>query len=287
MTETNQEPRPEHRPNEALDSITIAAFDADTRIFRTVWHSMTRTPDVAFAALKGDYSCYLSPVRVFVALFSLQIVIAALFGAPVTLTLDSIAGPLAESGQNAHYEAWLDSARTADGEQASAAEINRTLDAWLSIAVWPLTFLASLPFLLLLKAYRPSIPFWGHVQIYMIPTNGSYVMLTIAIAGYALGDLFDNEQIGMAGFIIGMIGAFILYFILMGRLIVRYYGTTALGAALRLAGLVILLPLTMAISSFGHFAFFHWTLESQYGLNVFDILAPSPDDPTLSEGETE
>ena len=88
--DTEEKPAAKAKPNDILDSVSIAAFDLDGRIFRTLWHSLTRTPDVALAGVKGDFSEYLSPIRVFVALFSFQFVVASLFGTPLAGSLEQL-----------------------------------------------------------------------------------------------------------------------------------------------------------------------------------------------------
>ncbi|MHA6288327.1 hypothetical protein [Maricaulis sp. CAU 1757] len=244
---------------DALDGVTLAAFDVDMRIFRTMWHSLVHTPRVALAAIQGDFTTYLSPVRVFVALFSFQFLIAALFGMPLTMGLEHLTNDVASD----ETAAWLAGGLDADGNIPDADAVNTTLENWNSILIWPLTVLASLPFLLLLKLYKPSLPFWAHVQMYLVPSNASYVLL-IALMPLALLDL---------GFLaLGLALSLLLYLVVLGRLIGRFYSRTRLGATLRLLGLILLLPVTLAISTAGQFITTHLILENQYGLSMIGLI---------------
>ncbi|WP_417498028.1 DUF3667 domain-containing protein [Maricaulis sp.] len=76
---------------ELVNSISVAAFDVDARIFRTLWHSLIRAPGVTLAAIRGDYTRYISPVRVLIALFGIQFGLAAIFGSPMTPTVETLA----------------------------------------------------------------------------------------------------------------------------------------------------------------------------------------------------
>jgi hypothetical protein len=243
---------------DVLDSISIAAFDLDARIFRTLWHSIVRTPDVALAAVQGDFSRYLSPVRVFVALFGLQFVVAALLGTPLTGTIDQFTSH-ADDGIVAD---WLAAGRTAGGNVPTVAEIDTALEAWGSLLLWPIFIIASLPYLVLLKLYRLRLPLWAHLQFYLVPTNASFIVM-IAIIPIQIA--------GMGWFMLALAPALGLYYVCMGWLIVRFYSRSALGTALRLGGLVLLLPVTLILSSIGQLLGTAWILDSQFGLSLIEL----------------
>lgn len=244
--------------NDVLDSITFAAFDLDGRIFRTLWHSLVRTPDVALAAVKGDFSRYLSPVRVFIALFGFQFVVAALFGAPLTLTLEQLAGHLEPD----EVAGWLATGRTAEGGVPSTFEIERALESWGSAMQWPITIVGSLPYLLLLKLYRPRIPLWGHLQFYLVPVNASFILMFGALALLALG---------VGWYLVGQVAALLVYFACTGWLVARFYSHSILGAALRMTGLFALLPLVLIITVVCQLGSTHLTLDLNFDLSLVDL----------------
>lgn len=257
---TKTESREAEKPSELLDSISFAAFELDARIFRTVWDSVLRTPDVAMAAAQSDYTRYLSPVRVFIALFSFQFVVAALFGTPLTGSLEQ----MTVNVEPAAVDAWMAQARDSEGHVPTYQEVNNKLESLNSLLLWPVTILSSLPYLLLLKLYRLNVPVWAHLQFYLVPTNASFILM---IAGIPLL-LLDNLAIFMAGVGFSMV----VFFICIGRVILRYYSRTALGGVMRILGMLGLFPIVFLISSIGQFLSIYWILESQFGLDLFELM---------------
>ena len=244
---------------EALDSISIAAFDVDGRIFRTVWHSLIFAPRVALAGLKGDYSRYLSPLRVFVALFSMQFIIASLWGVPMTATVETMIRDFANGAGQPPYTdeqiaAWLGDHQIAD--------IDASLEKWQSLLLWPVIVLASLPFLILLKLYRPSLPWWGHLTMYLVPSNASYIFMIAAI---------PLQQISIGWFAWGVTLAMVVYFVETVRLIARFYARTIVGTTMRVLGLFAVLPVSLLMSSLLQFFSMVWIMEFNFGLNPFDL----------------
>ena len=262
----NADDRPERtrRANErrdALDSVSIAALDVDSRIFRTLWHSLVRAPVVARAALEGDYSRYISPVRVFVAMFGLQFVVASLFGTPLTGSLEQLSSGLPPE----QVAAWLTTGQTAQGTVPTAADVDSAIESWGAILLWPITVVTSLPYLFLLKAYRPSIPLWGHVQLYLVPTNASFLIMIAAI---------PTLVGGLGWFYLGLAVAMLVYLVVTGWLIVRFYSHSIAGAALRLLGLCVMMPVTMILAGLGQFLGTAITLHYKFGLSVIELFLP-------------
>ena len=169
----DNEEKPKDRSSELIDSISIAAFDVDGRIFRTVWHSLVRAPDVARDALAGDYTRYIAPIRLFVALFGLQFVIANLFDTPLTGSLEQLTPTLEPERINA----WLATGQMPDGTAVTTADIDRAMEEWGSLFLWPITIISSLPYLLTLKLYRPSIPLWLVHRFYSRSTTGTVLRI--------------------------------------------------------------------------------------------------------------
>ena len=244
-----------------LDSVSIATFDLDGRIFRTLWHSLVRTPDVALAGMTGDFSRYISPVRVFVALFSFQFVVASLFGTPLNGSLEDLASALSPEA----VEAWLATGRNAAGETPTAAEVDAAIESWGAMLLWPITIITSLPYLGLLKLYRPSIPLWGHVQVYLASTNASFVVMIAAIPTLA----FD-----MVWFYVSLIVALCVYLFCTAWLIVRFYSHSAAGAAVRLLGLGLMIPVTMLLAAMGQLLATAFTLDTNFDLSLIELYLP-------------
>lgn len=244
-----------------LDSVSIAAFDLDARIFRTLWHSLVRTPDVALAALKGDFSRYISPVRIFVALFGFQFVVASLFGTPLTGSLDALTADL----QPEQVSAWLATGRNAAGEVPTATEVDQAIESWGALLLWPVTVITSLPYLVLLKLYRPRIPLWGHVQVYLVSTNASFVVMIAAIPTIALEPVW---------FYLSLVVAMIVYLFCTGWLIVRFYSRSTAGAVLRLLGLCLMIPVTTLLVAIGQLLGTAFTLDANFDLGLIELFLP-------------
>ncbi|WP_323762888.1 DUF3667 domain-containing protein [Maricaulis sp.] len=266
MTENGVKENGDHDPVRSghetpLDSMTVAIFDVDARIFRTMLDSFIRPARVATAAIGRDYARYLSPIRVFIALFSFQFVVAALFGTPVTATLDTMTTDLPPDDM----QAWLATARRSFDEPLTSRQVNDALVATQSIALWPITVLSSLPYLLALKLYRPSTPIWGHLQIYLVATNASF-MLMIA--------LIPLQTLGGEGTVVGITIALISFFVICGILLAYFYGRSVTALILRLLGLLALLPVTMIITIACTFLTIDWVLANEFGLDFMTLLAP-------------
>ena len=262
-----RKPGAKSEPDSTLDTMSIAVFDVDARIFRTMLDSFIRVSAVARAGLDRDYSRYLSPVRVFIALFSFQFVVAALFGTPLVATIESLTAGL----EDVDAEAWLASARLASDTPLTIATINNAIGDAQAIMIWPITVIASLPYLLLLKLYRPSIPLWGHLQIYLTGTNASFIVMIALIPSLLLGPEY---------FSLAMILAMLVYFILTGILLRRFYAQSAGGTAWRMVGLVAMLPVTLLLSFAGTTLTIDRVLETEFGLDLIGLWSPdllSPD----------
>lgn len=255
----DNEEKPKDRSSELIDSISIAAFDVDGRIFRTVWHSLVRAPDVARDALAGDYTRYIAPIRLFVALFGLQFVIANLFDTPLTGSLEQLTPTL----EPVRINAWLATGQMPDGTAVTTADIDRAMEEWGSLFLWPITIISSLPYLLTLKLYRPSIPFWGHVQIYLTSTNASFLLMVLMIPLLGLS---------YGVFLVGMVSALAMYFFVMGWLVHRFYSRSTTGTVLRILGLLALVPLALLITTVLQLLVTAWTFDHEFNLSFAELM---------------
>ena len=71
--------------------------------------------------------------------------------------------------------------------------------------------------------------------------------------------------------LIAVIVMLAVYFAVAGWLLARFYSRSILGTSLRIAGFVLLLPLTFIISGGGQFLATGWIIESQFGLSLPEI----------------
>lgn len=244
---------------ETLDSISVVAFDADARIFRSFWHSIIRPVAVCRSALSGDHSQYLSPIRVFVALFGFQLTFIALFGGPAGVSLAMLTPGIEEDAING----WLSTGRP-DG--LTANQVDQFLTRWSALLAWPIVILSSLPVLVLLKLYRPSMSWWGHTLLYLVPVNGSFVVM---IAILPLSIVFPNlsEIVMLAASLVGLLVSIWLF----ALVIARFYSSSALGIGLRLAGLIILFPIGFVITGIVQLGAAEWMLSQEFGLSLFEL----------------
>lgn len=238
---------------DAIDSLTIATFDVDARIFRTIWHSITTPVDVMWAACKGDFARYLSPVRVLVAIVSMQIVIGALVGYPTAASVAS----MAESLPADRVQAWLDG--------RSIAEIDSTFTGYMSMLMWPLMIVSSLPVLFALKLMRWRLKLWAHVMAFLVATNASSF---IQIASLPLALI--SPVLVVATLPLGLI----FYVVQLGRIIARFYSRTAWGLTWRVGVIAATLPLTVSIMIAGNFVAASWLLHHQHGLSLLELYTP-------------
>ena len=257
----NQEGSGKREGDTPLDSLSIAVFDVDARIFRTMRDYFLKPVTVATAGIERDYSRYLSPVRVFIALFSFQFVAAALFGTPVTATIESMTA----TDPDIDVAAWLATTRMDFDTPLTLERVESELRAVQSLTLWPLTVLSSLPYLIALKLFRPSFPIWGHVQIYLTVTNVSFIVMIALIPLHTMGG---------AGMAIGMGIALTVFYVYAGILLARLYGKSVTALILRLAGLVALLPITMLITMIGTYITIDWVLGNSFGLDLLALMSP-------------
>lgn len=236
---------------ETLDSISIATFDVDGRIFRTLWHTFLRPGDVAMASFTADFSQYISPVRVFVALFSMQFIIGATVDLPMIVNVD-----LMTTGYDpAVVEAWLGN--------LNRTEVNVGMERVMSLLTWPIMIIASLPYLVALKFLRWKLKFLAHLMVYMIATNASTVTMILLIPLYSFGQGF---------FALSMPAGLLVFVVIAAILMARYYAKTALGLTVRIGVIVLLVPVSLLITIAGMFGSGAYLLHRNYDLSIVELV---------------
>ncbi len=255
---------------EALDSISIATFDVDGRIFRTLWHSFRRPGDVAMASFTADFSQYISPVRVFVALFSMQFIIGATVDLPMIVNVDLLTQGYDEDLINA----WLG--------DLNRTEVNVGMERIMSLLTWPIMIIASLPYLIALKFLRWKLKFWAHLMVYMIATNASTVTMILLIPTYSFGPAFYSLSMPIA---------LLVFITIAGILMARFYAKTALGLTVRIGVIVLLVPVSLLITIAGMYGSGAYLLYRNYDRSLLDLYEASAEAeaaaPAIPEPPTE
>lgn len=261
MTDTRK-PEDARPSRDDVDDIADASIGVDTRIFRTVWDTFLFTPRVVSAAYAGDRQTYVPIIRLFLVLFGAQFAIMAFIGLPVGMTLDTL---VPDESQSLMIERWL-----AEGGH-SYESVNRALEQAVALTTTPLTFLSSLLYVLLLKAYRPSRSLFGHALAYLAPVNASYIAMflvigTVFVGGFVLQ--LPQESV-INGFLISLLISLVWYFIATARVIARFYANSFIVAALQVFGLFLLFFPMMVLVVLGQFAITELVLQNGFDLSLF------------------
>jgi hypothetical protein len=139
---------------------------------RTAFESLINPVAVARAALRSETDRYVSPIRVFVFLYGLLLAASAFFLDDQFLSLDSIAG-----GEPDDYAVWL------AGTDLSFEAVDDTVKFWMNLAIWPITIIATLAYVLVLKLYRPKRTLYGHLLVYLVANNGpAFLQIILMLA---------------------------------------------------------------------------------------------------------
>ncbi|WP_421792178.1 hypothetical protein [Hyphobacterium sp.] len=244
------------RPSKAdVDDIADASIGVDTRIFRTLWDTLVHTPRVVEAAYAGDREKYVPIIRLFLVLFGLQFAIMALLNLPVGLSLETLAP---DETSQAAVQVWLDES------SESFEAVEATLQSASGWSVTIVSFLSSLPFLIMLKFYKWQRSFFGHLLAYLAATNASYiVMLPMMLLG-AIGPL---EFLFWGGFSLAMI----VYFAATARILYRFYSQNAFVVALQTLGLVIILPITFLLMTIALLFIADFALQQAHDMSIWRL----------------
>jgi hypothetical protein len=268
MTE-QRDPQDARPSREDVDDLADASFGVDTRIFRTVWDTLLRTPRVVEAAYAGDRKAYVPIIRLFLVLFGAQLAVMAFVGLPVGMTLETFSPTEAE---RLIVDQWL-----AEGGKAYD-DVNHALEQAFALTTTPLTFLSSLLFVLLLKAYRPSRSLFGHALAYLAPVNSSYIAMFIVMAMvFVAGLIFRLPQDTVInGFLFSLGVSMVWYYVATARVIARFYAKSVIVGILQVIGLILLFFPMMILIVLGQFAITEIVLQNGFDLSLlrlFEIMA--------------
>jgi hypothetical protein len=194
----------------------------DRKIGLTVFDTFVRPGRAAQAAFDRAPT-HISPLKLFMGLGGVFLSVGAIFGAPMTASLESL---LPQAG----LQAGLDNIAAQGGD---ASVINASLSQWSGLLAWPLTLIASAVFIVVLKIARPSVTWYGHILIYLIATNA----MTLAAIPLVAARLVSLEL-----YLTLQLSTLVIFFVQMMRL-----GSSALELG---AGRLILLFMLIAIAVF-------------------------------------
>ncbi|MEE2567275.1 hypothetical protein [Hyphobacterium marinum] len=246
-------PPQDTRPSRAdADDVADAVIGVDTRIFRTVWDTLVHTPRVLQAAFEGDRERYVPILRLFLILFGLQFAVVAFIGLPQSMSLDQFVRP----GDTDVLNNWL------GGQTADA--VNLTLERAAGLTNTILVFLSSLPYLLLLKLYRPSRSFFGHALAYLLATNVSYLVMLPLMLPAALGNFIFWYVLS---FSVGLS----VFYVAAGRILYSHYSQKAWVVALQVLGMLLLLPITLLLVILGQLGTAELVMRVFHDLSYFEL----------------
>lgn len=167
----------ENKEREGPDGPSLSdiaeAFGAEgslRRFFDTLFASII-TPNTVLRDAFENGPRFISPVRVFVILTGAILALMTFLEAPTNFALEL---PLAPGGRDAAMEHVR-----AQGVEPAALEA--AFDTWMRMSAWPVIIVSSVVFIVILKLYRPSITWWGHVCAYLVAINALSVITLAAV----------------------------------------------------------------------------------------------------------
>ena len=243
-----------------VDDVADAAIGVDTRIFRTLWDTFIHTPRVVEAAFAGDRDKYVPIIRLFLVLFGALFAIMAFAGLPIGMSLESL--ETAPDTTEA-IRVWLE-----QGGQTRES-VDLTLERLSQLTTTPIMFLGTLPFLLLLKLYRPSRSLFGHLLAFLAATNSSYLVLF----PFFIPMLFGYVEIT---FLLGMAVSLVWYFGITARLLHRFYTSKAWVVALYTGGLILAFPVMIILTVIAQYGLAEFALRTFHDLSIFDLFMIDP-----------
>ena len=226
-------------------------------VFKTLVDTLIFTPRIARDVVDGTQG-YFSPLRLFVSLMGLQFGIAAFFGMPAFYSLETLLAPEGWDLVEAHFD-----------ERALAFnEVSATVSRWGALLNWPLMAVGAIPYLLVIKAFRPSLSWWTHLQCYLAANNAMLIVSLLCAPALVFGELAFLMTQGLSA---------IVFFVAIMRVASGGYGlkTGALIGFL-LVNIIITLPSTVLMFAAGMFSV-HLILQWNYDLSLFELMSISLD----------
>jgi len=152
-------------------------FGVDFKILRTLRDMIMRPRRVTEAALANDRSLYSPPMRVFLALFALQTLVFGWIGVSDGMTFGTV------------FANDPDALAVAQSILADAdytlAQADAVISEWAAWLNWPITAIASLLYVLVIWALRPSLGLYSSFMLFWVSSNASSTLGLPMIVGSA------------------------------------------------------------------------------------------------------
>lgn len=262
-----------------IDEIFEAVFGVDFKIGKTVRDMLLHPVRVAAAELGAEDETYTPQIKLFIALFGLQLLLLSVFKVFDMVMLESVI--VSDAGLQAISE-------RLQGNGSSIAAANEVIRDWYNYSVWPAALMGSVVYIAALKAFRPSMRLSAHVKVYLLATNAGFLwmfpFLLLSVLPFA-----DAGTVAMWGSI-AAIPVFLGYLIPVFR---RFYVSTAAGLAIRVGVLAILVAPSIVITVAVSYSIISVGMKRETGLGFFEALhiAQQADNAaagteTLDEGQT-
>lgn len=245
----------------------IAGLPLGRQIVRTAVDTVIFTPRVARDIVAGTRA-YFSPLRLFLSLMGALIALTAFFGLPTLFSIDALVIPEAQDRLDALLA----------GHGVTRLELVTTLDRWSAWLNWPVFAAGALPYILLLKAFRPSIGWWPHTQIYLLANNAMLIVILIAAPL-----LLVDEWL----FVIANILTMALFFLVIARSGASAYGMRwPAVTGLTLASILVSIPAIILYVALSMLAT-HVVLMVSFGISLPELLAVNlaPDSAAETPGD--
>jgi len=241
-----------------LDEIVEAVFGVDFKIGRTVRDTLFQPLRVGEAELDPENKTYTPQIRLFIALFGLQLFAFSFFKLFDFLSLETLfPSEIALTAVTAELEA-----RGSDVETA-----NQAIKDWYNYSIWPATIYGSLIYVLLMKAYRPSLRFSEHLRLYLLPSNAAMVWMTLLFITALI--LARESWLVVATSFAGML----IFFVYTVPIIARWHATTRLGLGLKVFGLILAAIPSLIITLTVAYTMMSYGMHRETGLGYYEGLA--------------
>jgi len=242
-----------------LNELFDAIFGVDFKVGRTLRDTLLRPVRVAEADINPEDQTYTPQIRIFVALFGLQLFILSVFKLFEQTSLETI---FPDPGDAERVAARI-------AEQGSSVEAaNEAIRDWYNYSLWPATILGSVIYIAVMKLLRPGVKLWDHVRIYLVATNAALIWMFPGIALLAWAGGSDGAA-GAAALIATALGL-VAFYIYLVPLFARWYATTALGLTLKIGLLAVLAVPSFLVTMIVAFFMISFGLRLETGVGLFE-----------------
>ncbi|MGY6662295.1 MAG: hypothetical protein ACXIVO_08235 [Glycocaulis sp.] len=235
----------------------VAGLPLGPNIVRTVIDTLVFTPRIARDVLNGT-NAYFSPLRLFLSLMGLTFAIIAFFGLPNMFSLETM---MAADG-------W-DRVRAALAERGHTfEEVSATVSRWGGLLNWPILVAGMVPYLVVIKLFRPSVSWWHHLQCYLTANNAMLIASLLVVPLLIFSEL---------AFILTQSLSAIVFFVALIRIGSGGYGLHPLAlVGLLIASLLVTIPSTVLIMALT-MASMELVLQLGYDVSFLELMSISLD----------